>query len=276
MVLSILTALAVSLGDATGILHRYYYVCVAINHEIYTVANASYASIDNRGDSMSLVPTPTISGSVTPSNTTLTPNQLALLAQKAGFSGASLVDIVAIMLAESGGRIDAGYNGFESGTHNSVGLAQINLNAHPNITLAQALNPIGNLAAAYQISNGGTNFTPWSTYTSGAYVGQLTTANAAVNTTPTSSDNAWYANLLKAASAAWGDVTFNPQFGGAVGGGVSSAESSITNSIVGTTIGAITHSFVVELIVQSIIGLILIVGGFIMISGTNIPSMEVA
>jgi hypothetical protein len=97
-----------------------------------------------------------------------------------GFAGDSDV-AAAIAQAESGGdstRINnsaypnlPGYHkpGPGAQPEYSVGLWQINLLAHPQYTAAQMLLPLSNAHAAVAISSDGTNFGPWSTYTSGAY-----------------------------------------------------------------------------------------------------------
>ncbi len=122
-------------------------------------------------------------GQIMTTNTsiTLSPDVIALLAHLAGFSGQSLTTMVAIVMAESGGRVNAGAARYQAGTHNSVGLAQINLNAHKQYSLASALNPITNLNEAYSLSGKGANFQPWTTYTNGAYTAYLSTAQNAVN-----------------------------------------------------------------------------------------------
>lgn len=51
----------------------------------------------------------------------------------------------------------------------SFGLWQINTLAHPQYDETQLLDPTYNGQAAFTISDGGRNWTPWSTYNSGAY-----------------------------------------------------------------------------------------------------------
>lgn len=96
---------------------------------------------------------------------TYTYPQLVQLASNAGFTGAAATTAAAIALAESSGNPLAVNPNDPSG---SFGLLQINQAAHPG-TSTMALDPQGSFNLAYQISNGGTNFNPWSTYTSGAY-----------------------------------------------------------------------------------------------------------
>ena len=99
--------------------------------------------------------------------------QIASYALAAGFRGAALATMVAICLAESGGDTQA-----VSGTAD-YGIVQIHLASHPDVTMACALDPSCALGKAYQISGGGADFSPWSTYTSGAYRLYLTQAQQA-------------------------------------------------------------------------------------------------
>jgi len=109
--------------------------------------------------------------------------------QNAGFSGASLNTAYGIVKAESGGRAGA-YN--PTGMDDSYGLFQINMEnndpRNPNMGVKRneaylkkyksigytgpesLLDPNINAKIAYDISKGGTNFNPWTTYTSGKYL----------------------------------------------------------------------------------------------------------
>ena len=112
----------------------------------------------------------------------LTQAQIAQLAYQADFRGSSIPTITAIIMAESGGNTNAVH---VSNIEHSVGLAQINLKAHPTYNQQSLLNPLNNLKAAYAISNGGTNFNPWTTFTSGIYQQFLGTATSASSGLPT-------------------------------------------------------------------------------------------
>lgn len=92
-------------------------------------------------------------------------DQLLQYAQNAGFQGQSAYTAAAIAQAESSG-IPSQINWNDP--LGSYGLMQINQAAHPG-TASEALDPQGSFNLAYQISNGGSNFSPWSTYNSGAY-----------------------------------------------------------------------------------------------------------
>ena len=110
---------------------------------------------------------------------TLSDQQIAQYAYNAGFRGDSLNTAVAVALAESHGNpSNIGDVGLQNGTWGpSVGLWQIrSLNPGHGTAAEQALrnqqdnlDPATNAQHAYAISQQGTNFGPWSTYTNGAY-----------------------------------------------------------------------------------------------------------
>lgn len=80
----------------------------------------------------------------------------------------------AVALAESGGNVGS-VNPNDPG--GSYGLWQINGASHPQYDPTQlATNPAYNAAAAVQVSNNGTDFRPWTTYTNGAYLQYLGSA----------------------------------------------------------------------------------------------------
>jgi hypothetical protein len=111
----------------------------------------------------------------------------------AGFTGQSLVTAYGVARAESGGNATS-YNG--KGLDKSYGLFQINMEnndpRNPNMGTKrnaaylkkygsigykgpQSLyDPAINSKIAYDMSKGGTNFQPWTTYTKGTYANQLT------------------------------------------------------------------------------------------------------
>jgi hypothetical protein len=111
----------------------------------------------------------------------LTPSQIYTLAiQEGGLSPQAAVLATAIALAESGGNSDAvGDVGLENATWGpSVGLWQIrSLKAQTGTggprDVTQLKDPRFNARAMRAISTGGTNWRPWSTYTSGSYKKQL-------------------------------------------------------------------------------------------------------
>ena len=102
-------------------------------------------------------------------------------AENAGWSGPDLQVAVAVALAESSGNPSAvGDTTITPG--GSIGLWQINLAAHPQYTAAQLTDPQANANAAYSIYQAaGNTFSPWSTYTNGAYSAYIVTAQQGVN-----------------------------------------------------------------------------------------------
>jgi hypothetical protein len=97
--------------------------------------------------------------------------------QAAGFTGSALATAYGIVRAESGGRPDA-HNGNAGTGDNSYGLFQINMLGDMGPARRQKFglssnedlfDPLTNAKVAYAISNGGTNFKPWTTYTSEKY-----------------------------------------------------------------------------------------------------------
>jgi len=81
---------------------------------------------------------------------------------KAGGSPAVEVTAASIAMAESGG------NQFATGTVGERGYWQIN----PVNGSLSTYDPYGNARAAVIMSGNGTNWSPWTTYTSGAYAGR--------------------------------------------------------------------------------------------------------
>lgn len=103
----------------------------------------------------------------------------------AGWRGDRLVLAVAISLAESGCTPGAtGYNGPTSGCPNGSadrGAWQINDCYHAEVSDACAYDLQCNADEAYRISDGGADFTPWTTYNTGAYAGYWAEAVDGVN-----------------------------------------------------------------------------------------------
>lgn len=105
----------------------------------------------------------------------LSASEIAAVASGAGFGKDenTLATAVAVALAESSGRTNA-----VSPTGCCHGLWQINVNVHP-YTKTQMQDPAQNAAAAWKISNGGTNWKPWSAYTNGSYLLYMSSARTA-------------------------------------------------------------------------------------------------
>lgn len=97
----------------------------------------------------------------------------------------SIVVAVAIGLAESSCNPSAtNSNGATSGCPDGStdrGVWQINNCYQPQVSDTCAFNAMCNAIAAYQISRSGTDFSPWSTYTSGVYTSYISDAESAVS-----------------------------------------------------------------------------------------------
>ncbi|MEU5694619.1 transglycosylase SLT domain-containing protein [Actinosynnema sp. NPDC020468] len=116
---------------------------------------------------------------------TLSPERIARYAHDAGFRGEDLTIAVAVALAESGGNSRA-HNA--TPPDDSYGLWQVNMlgalgpERRRQLGLrsdAELFDPAENARAAHRIS-GGRSWTPWSTYTSGAYRAHLAQARRGV------------------------------------------------------------------------------------------------
>jgi len=106
----------------------------------------------------------------------LTMAQAYAYARKAGFDPAAAVIAAAIAMAESG--LNTGAKGDVSLQTDywgpSVGLMQIRTVKSQTGTgkdrdISLLSDPLQNMIAAYHISNGGKNWTPWTTFTRGTY-----------------------------------------------------------------------------------------------------------
>lgn len=125
--------------------------------------------------------------------------------RRAGFPEASIHQGVAISLAELGTGSDTekvfGDNG------ESVGVWQIHLVAHKDVTSACAMDLDCSTKAAYRISNGGTNWNPWGAFTSGAFRKYLGWSEQPSTTRPTQdgSGNTLDPGPISAGTAPTGD-----------------------------------------------------------------------
>jgi len=113
----------------------------------------------------------------------MTNAEIQQLAASAGFPNPALA--AAIAMAESSGNPRA-YNG--RGGDDSYGLWQINMQGalgparRSQFGLSsneQLYDPATNARAAFAISGGGSNFSPWTTYTTGAYKKYLSAGGGA-------------------------------------------------------------------------------------------------
>lgn len=103
----------------------------------------------------------------------LSPSQIAGYAQGAGLRGNAIVIAIAIALAESSGVYNVTHLNTDGST--DYGLWQIN-SVHKQFNTSQLLTPAYNAMAMAQISGNGSNWGPWTTYTTGAYRSHLSVA----------------------------------------------------------------------------------------------------
>jgi hypothetical protein len=108
----------------------------------------------------------------------LTGQQVARYAHAAGFSGWQLTQAVAISFAEDGSHDTRAVHHNSDGS-TDTGLWQIN-SVH-RIPQAQLFDPAKNAQAAWEISHQGNDFTPWTTYTSGASGNETNAAQQAID-----------------------------------------------------------------------------------------------
>ena len=120
-----------------------------------TAYSPRHASSASEGSQTSTATTSNLSG-------TLNCSGLEALWVEAGGSPAVEVTAASIAMAESGG------NQFATGTVGERGYWQIN----PVNGSLSTYDPYGNARAAVIMSADGANWSPWTTYTSGAYVGR--------------------------------------------------------------------------------------------------------
>lgn len=93
--------------------------------------------------------------------------QLTSLAASVGFPDPALA--AAVAMAESGGDPAAVGDTQPGVLGPSIGLWQIDTYFHKQWSQEELSDPTTNAQAALSISSHGTNWTPWSTYNSGAY-----------------------------------------------------------------------------------------------------------
>lgn len=93
---------------------------------------------------------------------------LRRLAGATGFPDPNLA--AAVAMAESSGDPNAKN---VSAIEASYGLWQINVRAHPKYKPERLVDPAYNARAAFEVSTWGTDWGPWSAYTSGAYKAYL-------------------------------------------------------------------------------------------------------
>ncbi len=109
----------------------------------------------------------------------LSDTQIAQYARNAGLHGNGLVVSIAVALAESQGWSQAVL--INTDCSHDRGVWQISNRWHPEVSDGQAFDPAGCAQAAYNISSGGGNWTPWTTYNNGAYWQYMGRAQSAAN-----------------------------------------------------------------------------------------------
>jgi cell wall-associated NlpC family hydrolase len=137
--------------------------------------------------------------------------QIYRYARMAGFSPDQAVTMTAVALAESGG---------EAGAHNphgedSRGLWQINVAAHRNLAGQDLYDPLVNAQAAFRVSQGGRDISPWTTTHGGGsarYVAYRAEAEAAAHSAGDNATGAWsgtagYGNPLAAGNGGGSPLT---------------------------------------------------------------------
>jgi hypothetical protein len=141
--------------------------------------------------------------------------RIAALAFQAGFRDEQLVTAVAVALAESGGDPaahnprppDDSYGLWQINMIGSLGPARRSTFGIPNN--AALFDPAINAKAAWEVSSHGTNWRPWSAFTSGKYRQYLERAQAATTVNTDLANPLDYAKdkTYKAVRAAVGDLT---------------------------------------------------------------------
>jgi hypothetical protein len=119
----------------------------------------------------------------------LTDDEIAYYNKLAGFTSTGLLTSIAVVLAESGGRTNAiGDVDVPRPGDSSGGVFQINTMWHPECypggnynDKSIVFNPIKSAVEAFRISDGGTNWSQWSTFNNGWYLKYLDRAAIAVS-----------------------------------------------------------------------------------------------
>lgn len=174
-------------------------------------ARAHLGQLTARLRELAAVPAGTVGAPV------LSLSDLEALAASVGFPNPALA--AAVAMAESRGDagaqcIDCFHRPDGTAVHErSFGLWQINTDAHPQYDEAKLLDPVYNARAALQVSSGGTNWKPWSTYTSGAYLAYYHPPASSPTSPPAPSSRALPA--LFAVAAAVGLALLGWRFAGA-------------------------------------------------------------
>jgi hypothetical protein len=98
----------------------------------------------------------------------------AQVGSAAGFHGDALVTAVAVALAESG------CNPAAANSSGALGLWQIHAPSHPQFSTSCLYDAQCNANAAWAVSSHGTNWGPWTVYSTGSYQSRIPAAQAAI------------------------------------------------------------------------------------------------
>lgn len=114
---------------------------------------------------------------------TLSDQQILDAVTAAGFPASTWNTAIAVALAESGGRTDATNHDADGST--DYGLFQIN-SVHADLFRTHNWqDPVDNARMALAVSSNGSNWSPWTTYTSQRYRAYLPRAGAVTHEGPT-------------------------------------------------------------------------------------------
>jgi Lysozyme like domain len=150
-------------------------VVVIVGLGYYLLEDSSSASASTVGPSGS-------------TGSTLGFSDIVSYARNAGFTEPDLDTAAAIALAESSGITNnVGDTSLASGP--SYGLWQIHISAHPEYSASDMMDPQLNANAAFAIYSAAGGFSPWTTYTNGAYADHLPTVDASTTQTMDTEDD---------------------------------------------------------------------------------------
>jgi cell wall-associated NlpC family hydrolase len=158
-------------------------------------------------------------------------------ARLAGFSPDQAVTMTAVALAESGGNAGA----HNPHGENSQGLWQINAAAHPNYANQNLYDPLTNARAAFEVSHGGQDVSPWTT-THGVgtakYIGFRSEAEAAARAAGDNATGDWvgtvgYGHPLSAGAGGGGGSTLSDTTASALpsGGGGQKLDTFVNDAL---------------------------------------------
>ncbi len=144
----------------------------------------------------------------------LSPSQIAQVAREAGLPESAIPTAVAIALAESSGDTNA-HNPNAATGDNSYGLWQINMigdmgparrKQYGLSANEELFNPLVNAKVMVAMSNGGKNWSPWSTYKTGLHLIYMGKARQAAGTKGTATQANWWDDLKEGwDKGPWGD-----------------------------------------------------------------------